>query len=404
MSPDRFDALARLWAMAPSRRSFLLQVGGILVYSALARVHIRLPSLKPVAEQCHRQRAGMVCGVCGLCKGGKCLPGPDDLCHLVGFAPYKICRRCDPNTFACVGCPKGQQCCSDGCCDGTCAADGACCPKEKQCGPDGKECCRDCEVCNQATGKCENPAPKTSCPDDYQLVKGCCVCPVPLCGGKCCDKPCLDGKCCEKCGLDGAVCCDGQECCRERCVDKADAGECCCQCWEDVTEEEGKEILKQAQDTLKWVKEKGLTYAMDSKAGPDPETWTTIDCTRFAWKSLGRFAGERFNSVTLDGECKFKRLKPNEAPRAGDVVAQPRDHDDPGSQHVGIAEGRPGPNGGYLGIAMNNGGAKAGNVWGLMRSATKPSEGGSFAHGDQLHVYRPQKRKKNCNDKDCKRK
>ena len=133
---------------------------------------------------------------------------------------------------------------------------------------------------------------------------------------------------------------------------------------EDITEAEGKLILKQAQETVDWVKAKGFKYGMNSKATDDPETWTEIDCTRFAWKALGTFGGPRFSSVTLDGNCNLRRVDPKEA-RAGDVLGQPRPKDDPGSQHVGIAQGVAGPKGGQLGIAMGNSGAAAGSVWGL---------------------------------------
>jgi hypothetical protein len=145
-----------------------------------------------------------------------------------------------------------------------------------------------------------------------------------------------------------------------------------------------------------WVKAKGFEYGMNSKATDDPETWTEIDCTRFAWKALGKFGGPRFSSVTLDGNCYLKRIDPKDT-RAGDVLGQPRPKDDPGSQHVGIAQGVAGPKGGHLGTAMGRGGAAAGSVWGLTRE-----DGGSFDGGDQLHVYRPQKRKANCRDGDCK--
>jgi hypothetical protein len=381
MTPDRFDEFTRLLAEAPSRRAFLLQIGGVFLSGALARVGISVPWWASPDKQCGPTRDGMTCGGCGICQQGKCVTGPDDLCRLRGFGPGGPCRTCDPKTFTCKPCPKGQNCCTDGCCDGPCV-DGACCPPAKLC---GDQCCRNCAECRD--GKCQKPEPVKSCPPNYVLVDGCCVCLPGLCGGVCCPEPevCLGGKCCKYCGLDKAICCGDRVCCRERCQD---AGKPCCPCREDISAEEGAGVVQRARETMQAVKDGGITYGQERS---DP---TKMDCTLFTARGLGDLHsdGDSLSSRMLDGNCNFRRLKPGEAPRAGDVVAQPRRSGDPGSQHVGIGLGTQTSGGLHLGIAMGNSGPSDRSVWG-------PKEGGGwFEGGDQLHVYRPQKPKKGCKE------
>ena len=414
MTPERFDQLARLWAAAPSRRAFLLQLGGVMALSWLARTGIRLPALTPPRDtgHCFKNREGMACRSCGLCQNGQCIGVTDGPCQTAVTGPWaavggRFCSRCDPDTGRCKACAPEQTCCKDGCCDGKCAADGACCPEQKLCGED---CCRGCEEC--LDGRCVVPSPKAECEkeNEYRLEKGCCVCRTKLCGGECCDKPCLGGKCCEYCGLDNAVCCDGRKCCRERCVDPAEA-EKCCDCWEDISEQEGQAVLERARTWAAYQQKNGIKYKQDEKVDPCDEQPKTMDCSYFVQKALGTdllsrlyampSGGRRLSTRTLDGECELKRLPPKTPPRAGDILAQPRSSGEPGSQHTGVATGQSPKAGGHYGIAMGNSGggsAPEGSVWGALRRI----ENGWFEGGDHLRVYRPQKRKNTpqCKGKD----
>ena len=411
MSPDRFDDLTRLWASASSRRVFVLEVGALLVASALGKVSVRVPRWMWAEDpiQClpgSRHREGMPCGgqkkdvkSCGVCQNATCVPR-DTTCQ-----GRNKCGHCDPTNWLCTDkCPKDQQCCTDGCCDGACTKEGACCPKARQCGKDKELCCGDCEDC--VDDVCKKQPAKEKCPGgDWQLTKeGCCVCPVALCGGECCDKPCVKGKCCDQCGLDGAICCDGRKCCRERCVDPEAAAKCC-DCWEDISEKEAKDVLARANALAKKQQEGKIPYKQDAALDPNLESPPYMDCSYFVQKALGvelladlfnkKPKPERLSTRVLDGTCRFRRLNPNEPPRAGDLVAQPRDDGAPGSQHVGVATGVAGAKGGHVGIAMGNGDSNAGSTspttWGLEKG-----NGGSFKHGDQMRTYRPQKLKPNC--------
>jgi hypothetical protein len=367
----------------------------MLAFGAFGRVGFRLPGLGLAGnnDQCYPERDGMLCGDCGICQRGQCIPNSTDTCRNFFSGGWKdMCGRCRAKDQSCVFCGKGQVCCKDGCCDGPCSADGICCPTGRKCGDD---CCRGCDVCRD--GKCEKPAPQKFCPPNYTLIDGCCVCQPRLCGGQCCpeDETCLDGKCCKTCGKDHAICCDDpavsgggaarpRVCCRERCQD---ADKKCCPCKEDISPDEGKEILKRAQETMKYVKDNGITYALGRGD-------KTMDCSDFCGRSLaGRNTrGNQLHTRNLDGNCDFRRLEPGESPQAGDVLAQPRSSGPPGSQHVGISQGAAGPKGGQLGLQMGNSGANVG-VWGLPQG-----EGGWFEGGDQLRGYRPQKSKTPCKD------
>jgi hypothetical protein len=398
MTPERFDTLTRLWYAAPSRRAFLQGLCGFVVIGALDKFGLRAPGwmgLKPKRhEQCYPERDGMLCGGCGICQRGTCVPNPANTCSSVyiGLGRTTNCTRCDPRVLGCVpGCPKGQNCCKDRCCDGPCSADGACCPPGKVC---GEQCCKDCEKCEK--GQCVKGDPQTVCPPNWTLIDGCCVCQRGLCGDQCCPEKetCLDGRCCKVCGKDGAICCADDPalgvaldrvCCKERCID---AHKKCCPCMEDISPEESNEIFKRAQQTMERVRREGITYA---EGRGDPKT---MDCSGFNVEALGgnNTRGSELHTRNLDGNCDFRRLEPNETPRAGDVVAQPRSSGPPGSQHTGIAQGSAGPKGGQLGIQMGSKGANVG-VWGL-----EMGHGGWFEGHDQLHAYRPQKRKENCKE------
>jgi hypothetical protein len=417
MSPEHFDNLTRLWVMAPSRRVFLLQVGTVLAYGALGRVGIRFPRWLGDKEnaQCmpnFRYRDGAPCGSrpqsCGICQSGRCIASVDSACQATN-----PCLRCDPDKITCTKCPKDQECCKDGCCDGKCTADGACCPKAQQCGKNNELCCRECETCDNGTcKKLEGP-----CPEKTHRVdpSGCCVCRTRLCGGKCCDAPCIEGKCCEECGLDRAACCDGRKCCRERCMDPA-AAEKCCECFEDVTEAESKEILDRAKEWQKYQRDNKTPYGQEHNQDPRDPAPKQMDCSYFVQKAVGsgllghmynkkitkRINGkpqevdapERLTTLLLDGNCFFRRLGPEETPRAGDLVAQPRPSGAPGSMHVGVATGASPSQGSYRAIAMG-GSAEAGSTNELTWGKDSPK---GLPGGDQFRAYRPQKCKKGCED------
>ncbi len=379
MSPESFDALSRWSAEAPSRRVFLLQITTVFVYGKLARFGIRMPdwALVPSAS-CFRERDGMPCNGCGICQGRRCLGVSDAPCQAAARAVREPCGRCSRTLGHCTTCLKDQTCCTDGCCDGACTADGACCPKEKQC---GAECCRGCSECQD--GKCVQPKPKTSCPPNYQLIDGCCVCLPSMCGDQCCpeDQTCLAGKCCKRCGLDGAVCCDDRVCCRERCVDP---GKPCCPCYEDISIEESLGIMQEAVEHMKFLKDNNAKYALTHSE------ILRLDCTEFVGRALGELnsKGHGLESRSFDGNCEFRRLPPGTQPRPGDIMAQPRPGA-PGVQHVGISSGTTTKGGQQLGIAMGGKGVSSDSKWG---------PGGWFVGGDQLRIYRPQKRKPNCKE------
>jgi hypothetical protein len=348
--------------------------------------------------------------MCGICQGGKCIAAVDSACQ--GKDP---CRRCDPATITCTGCPKDQKCCKDGCCDGDCTADGACCPKVRQCGKNNELCCRDCEMCVDGTcRRLEGPCdPKTH---DTDEKTGCCICKTRLCAGVCCDAQCLDGKCCEECGQERAACCDGRKCCRERCMDP-EAAKKCCECFEDVTEAESKAILDEAKYWQKYQRDNKIPYNQEKNQDPRDPAPKVMDCSYFVQKAVGAEllghmynkkitkkdggvrkvvdAPERLSTLILDGNCYFRRLGPDEKPRAGDITAQPRPTGPPGSMHVGIATGASPSEGNYRAIAMGgtkDAGTADEGTWG------KDSPAG-LGDGKQFRAYRPQKCKKGC--KDC---
>jgi hypothetical protein len=391
VTSDTLDGIARSFGAAPSRRAFLLQLGGIALSAAFGRVGLRLPAWAAPRHhpQCHPEREGVDCGECGICQNGQCIGYADAKCRntfgilMVAGETAARCRRCVRGSGLCTPCAKGQKCCSDGCCDGDCTADGACCPPAKVC---GEQCCRDCEVCRNGVCQLKGEG-QTVCPPNYTLItmptpdaRGCCVCQRGLCGDQCCaeDETCLDGKCCKQCGLDRAICCDDLICCRERCQTPSEP---CCPCREDISPEEGQEILDRARAAAKEITDKGTKYALGK-----------MDCSKFCAISLADRSskGDGLTTRNLDGNCDFRRLKSGEKPRAGDVLAQPRSSGPPGSQHQGIAEGQPGGNGGQRGMQMGGGGARSG-VWGV-----GPSDGGWFEGAYDLAVYRPQKRKEPC--------
>jgi hypothetical protein len=195
------------------------------------------------------------------------------------------------------------------------------------------------------------------------------------------------------------------------------AAEKCCECFEDITEDEGKAVLKEARNWQKYQQDNKTPYGQESGQDPNDPAPTKMDCSYFVQKALGpsllghmykktirkKIDGklqdlpspERLSTLLLDGNCYFKRLKPGEAPRAGDLVAQPRNDGAPGSMHVGVATGTSGEGGvGHQGIAMGNKGATLG-WWGVEKGEGKI---GCCDNHEQLQVYRPQKCKPGCGD------
>ena len=154
---------------------------------------------------------------------------------------------------------------------------------------------------------------------------------------------------------------------------------------EDISPEEGQKILDRARKTMRDIKNiPGHHYGMDRS---DP---FQTDCTLFnaiALQDVVGEKGEQLSSRQYDGNCQFRRLKPGEAPQAGDALAQPRSSGPPGSQHTGIATGSRSGGGGYTGVQMGNSGASEGSVWGEPMG----KGAGWFEGGFNLHVYRPQK-------------
>lgn len=324
-----------------------------------------------------------------------------------------LCARCDPKSLECRPCSKGQHCCKQGgCCDEPCSKDGLCCPPGKKC---GDTCCQGCDECEPhpgaRDGKCQRPKePAEVCPPNFVPLDGCCVCLPALCESQCCKDPdvCVQGKCCQPCPESTVLCCDGQVCCRDRCQSP---DEPCCPCWEDISAAEGEAVVQRAKKVAQTVKEKDLPYKMDPQQDPSLAP-THLDCTMFVHLALGKELlqdmyekKQRLQSRLLSGNCHFRRLRPDESPRAGDVLAQQRQEEgvdvpQEDVQHTGIALGVGQPNGLQVGIAMGTktspqGRAKANSLWGPKR------DGGWFDGGDQLQYYRPQRCKPGCKP-DCK--
>ena len=160
-----------------------------------------------------------------------------------------------------------------------------------------------------------------------------------------------------------------------------------------------RSILDGAKNWQKYVKDNGTGYGQDKVADPREPKPANLDCSLFVQKAaVGKSfmkdytdKGLRISTLVLDGDCQLKRLKPGEAPRAGDLVAQPRESGPPGSMHVGVATGVSPSANGHRAIAMGgtkDAGSAAEYTWG--------PDGTSIPGGDQLRVYRPQKRKKDC--------
>jgi len=154
---------------------------------------------------------------------------------------------------------------------------------------------------------------------------------------------------------------------------------------EDISPEESQKILDRARKTMRDIQ----SVTPPHRYGQDRTNPLETDCTLFNGIALQDYLGEKVGELSsrhYHGNCLFRRLKPGEAPRAGDALAQPRTSGPPGSQHTGIATGARAPGGGYIGVQMGNSGASEGSIWGRALGDT-----GWFEGGFDLHVYRPQK-------------
>jgi len=201
MNDNRFDALVRTLAAAPSRRSLLAAGVSGVITSLLPRIGLETEAgCKRVGAKCRRN------GNC--CAGGHCR---HDRCRCKqGWTTCggdKLCRNLASDPANCGAC---GQTCSTGCCAG-----GVC---RELC---NGACCADCFI--EATA----PLP------DGDLIDGteACCAPSSICSGGtsdpgddfCCwpDEVCLDGNCCCN-GCEGTVvcgggCCPGVSCCGGQC-------------------------------------------------------------------------------------------------------------------------------------------------------------------------------------------
>jgi hypothetical protein len=246
MESSRFDALAKLVAARPSRRSLLRMLGGLAGGALMTRA-----AAPAAAVECP---AG--CCPCPGCQGG-CLCCPDG---------GRAC--CAPGHFGCQN--PATTCCTDADCPGgTCQGDGTCsCPSSRphRC-PDGT--CVDTGYDPNNCGGCG-----VRCRSGESCCAGACVfcpagancyyqqCPCPADRPTVCDNICVDTKkglggffcggcdalpcllfqqCCagqctttefnhDNCGGCGIVCGAGETCCLGRCVvtatDDANCGGC----------------------------------------------------------------------------------------------------------------------------------------------------------------------------------
>src|SRR5688500_11221057 len=117
MTPERFDALTRLWFTVPSRRAFVGHLCAVAFVGAFGRFGFRRRGcrLARAHEQCYPERDGMLCAGCGICQRGVCIPNAET-CRRVAMSYGRTtsCARCDPRVLGCVaGCRKNQVCCKD---------------------------------------------------------------------------------------------------------------------------------------------------------------------------------------------------------------------------------------------------------------------------------------------------
>jgi hypothetical protein len=247
MDPFHFDALARSFATAGTRRRLLavlaaLPLGGTLLAledDEVAAEHPRDRMKRRNQQRKRKQRnnknnnkknknknnnkknGGLGGSQCGA-TGSDCSQDSDccsNNCFNLGCADkVNSCgsgdnaKACHPAANGCAGgtCCYGAAACGDTCCDGTanqCNRQGACCAPNcsgRQCGPDGCGgggicgACPSGATCNEATGQCgcvRQCAGKNcgsdgcggscgTCPSDQGCVGGVCE-PVPPIAGTC---------------------------------------------------------------------------------------------------------------------------------------------------------------------------------------------------------------------------
>ena len=221
MDGQRFDALARAFALSPSRRVIMKSaISGVFGAVALAFRH------SPV-----KAALGDPCEFDTDC-------GPNEVCGDFGTCDCANDDACEPNQFcddgSCIN-GEGASCSFDlECGEGFLCIEGTCTVSSAQCG-DESSCFGLCEDC--VGGSCVAQCPQNRCCNDLS-ESGCCdsdqLCEDSFCrrveGGGCeTDRECITGTICIQgtCTLSDAACNDDSGCpgCHD-CV----AGSCVDQC------------------------------------------------------------------------------------------------------------------------------------------------------------------------------
>lgn len=142
MDASRFDRLSRLLATAPTRRTALAGLAGLLgqTLRAPADADARLRICRPLGDRCFPNRGLDCCK--GECRSGRCrCPEGQRRCGHRCLRTGRRCRRarkhsrsrknrcrpnqkrcrgrCIPKHACCGGCPEGQVCRNGGCCNVT---------------------------------------------------------------------------------------------------------------------------------------------------------------------------------------------------------------------------------------------------------------------------------------------
>lgn len=246
MEEDRFDRIARILAVAPSRRQILGYAVGGLAVGGLAGLGNQAAS--DARKKGKKKKKCGPCGECRTCVNGVCKPKPNGVeCGDGDICQDGVCG-CDagfePCGDACVEtCAGGQalnanclcvcttQSCA-GCCDGNACLPVGASQSAQKCGSGGAACapCGTNEECAQ--GACECVAGFERCQGDCvqscsgdKVLNGSCRCACPGstqdCGGNVCKTCCDDAHCGDQ------VCCSGE--CRDCCDDDDCDGDRTCQ-------------------------------------------------------------------------------------------------------------------------------------------------------------------------------
>lgn len=203
MDAERFDRIARILAVAPSRRDLIaLALGGAAVVLSRAETASRKKGKK--------KKCG-ACGACKTCVKGRCKAKPDG----AGCGDGDICQG------GVCGCDAGFEPCGGACvqsCSGDKTLDGSCqcaCPGGTQdCGGNVCQTCCDDNHCGDqvcCTGECRDCCDNDDCDGDRTCQGHACLCPANRedCGDVCCavGKICADA--------DTSSCVTGRGSCQE---------------------------------------------------------------------------------------------------------------------------------------------------------------------------------------------